>query len=332
MKKIFVTGADGFIGSHLVESLVKKGYDVKALVLYNSFNYWGWLDDIDESIKKSIEVVTGDIRDPFGIDNAIKDCDVVINLAALIAIPYSYSSPSSYVDTNIKGTLNILESIKKHKIQKLIHTSTSEVYGSAQYIPIDEKHPNIAQSPYAATKIAADQLVLSYYRSFDTPAGIIRPFNTYGPRQSNRAIIPTTITQILSGSKEIRLGNTHPTRDFSYVDDTVNGIITSINSDDIIGNVINLGSGFEISINDTIKLITEIMGKDIKVLSDKVRIRKKLSEVDQLLSDNTLAKKILKWEPKYSNIEGFKFGLQKTIEWFSSEQNRNKYKSDIYNI
>jgi len=332
MKKIFVTGADGFIGSHLVESLVKKGYDIKALVLYNSFNYWGWLDDIDESIKKSIEVVTGDIRDPFGIDNAIKDCDVVINLAALIAIPYSYSSPSSYVDTNIKGTLNILESTKKHNIQKLIHTSTSEVYGSAQYIPIDEKHPNIAQSPYAATKIAADQLVLSYYRSFDTPAGIVRPFNTYGPRQSNRAIIPTTITQILSGSKEIRLGNTHPTRDFSYVDDTVNGIIKSINSDDIVGNVINLGSGFEISINDTIKLITEIIGKDIKVKSDKVRVRKKLSEVDQLLSDNTLAKKILKWEPKYSNIEGFKLGLQKTIDWFSSEQNRNKYKSDIYNI
>ncbi|MAC41805.1 MAG: NAD-dependent dehydratase [Pelagibacterales bacterium] len=332
MKKIFVTGADGFIGSHLVESLVKKGYDVKALVLYNSFNYWGWLDDINESIKKSIEVVTGDIRDPFGIDNAIKDCDVVINLAALIAIPYSYSSPSSYVDTNIKGTLNILESTKKHNIQKLIHTSTSEVYGSAQYIPIDEKHPNIAQSPYAATKIAADQLVLSYYRSFDTPAGIVRPFNTYGPRQSNRAIIPTTITQILSGSKEIRLGNTHPTRDFSYIDDTVNGIIKSINSDEIIGNVINLGSGFEISINDTIKLITEIIGKDIKVISDKVRVRKKLSEVDQLLSDNTLAKKILKWEPKYSNIEGFKLGLQKTIEWFSNEQNRNKYKSDIYNI
>lgn len=332
MKKIFVTGADGFIGSHLVESLVKKGYDVKALVLYNSFNYWGWLDDINESIKKSIEVVTGDIRDPFGIDNAIKDCDVVINLAALIAIPYSYSSPSSYVDTNIKGTLNILESTKKHNIQKLIHTSTSEVYGSAQYIPIDEKHPNIAQSPYAATKIAADQLVLSYYRSFDTPAGIVRPFNTYGPRQSNRAIIPTTITQILSGSKEIRLGNTHPTRDFSYIDDTVNGIIKSINSDEIIGNVINLGSGFEISINDTIKLITEIIGKDIEVISDKVRVRKKLSEVDQLLSDNTLAKKILKWEPKYSNIEGFKLGLQKTIEWFSNEQNRNKYKSDIYNI
>lgn len=332
MKKIFVTGADGFIGSHLVESLVKKGYDVKALVLYNSFNYWGWLDDINESIKKSIEVVTGDIRDPFGIDNAIKDCDVVINLAALIAIPYSYSSPSSYVDTNIKGTLNILESTKRHNIQKLIHTSTSEVYGSAQYIPIDEKHPNIAQSPYAATKIAADQLVLSYYRSFDTPAGIVRPFNTYGPRQSNRAIIPTTITQILSGSKEIRLGNTHPTRDFSYIDDTVNGIIKSINSNDIIGNVINLGSGFEISINDTIKLITEIIGKDIKVISDKIRVRKKLSEVDQLLSDNRLAKKTLKWEPKYSNIEGFKLGLQKTIEWFSNEQNRNKYKSDIYNI
>ena len=332
MKKILVTGADGFIGSHLVESLVKKGYDVKAFVLYNSFNYWGWLDDVSDSTKSSIEVVTGDIRDPFGIDNAVKDCDIVINLAALIAIPYSYHSPSSYVDTNIKGTLNILESSKKHNIKKMIHTSTSEVYGSAQYIPIDEKHPNVAQSPYAATKIAADQLALSYFRSFDTPVGIIRPFNTQGPRQSNRAIIPTVITQILSGSNEIRLGNIHPTRDFSYVEDTVNGIIASIDSDNIIGNIINLGSGFEISINDTTKLISEIIGKDIKFISDKIRVRKKLSEVDQLLSDNNLAKNLLKWEPKYSNIEGFKLGLKKTIEWFSSEQNRNKYKSNIYNI
>ena len=289
MKKILVTGADGFIGSHLVESLVKKGYDVKAFVLYNSFNYWGWLDDVSDSTKSSIEVVTGDIRDPFGIDNAVKDCDIVINLAALIAIPYSYHSPSSYVDTNIKGTLNILESSKKHNIKKMIHTSTSEVYGSAQYIPIDEKHPNVAQSPYAATKIAADQLALSYFRSFDTPVGIIRPFNTYGPRQSNRAIIPTVITQILSGSNEIRLGNIHPTRDFSYVEDTVNGIIASIDSDNIIGNIINLGSGFEISINDTTKLISEIIGKDIKFISDKIRVRKKLSEVDQLLSDNNFA-------------------------------------------
>ena len=311
MKKILVTGADGFIGSHLVESLVKKGYDVKAFVLYNSFNYWGWLDDVSDSTKSSIEVVTGDIRDPFGIDNAVKDCDIVINLAALIAIPYSYHSPSSYVDTNIKGTLNILESSKKHNIKKMIHTSTSEVYGSAQYIPIDEKHPNVAQSPYAATKIAADQLALSYFRSFDTPVGIIRPFNTYGPRQSNRAIIPTVITQILSGSNEIRLGNIHPTRDFSYVEDTVNGIIASIDSDNIIGNIINLGSGFEISINDTTKLISEIIGKDIKFISDKIRVRKKLSEVDQLLSDNNLAKNLLKWEPKYSNIEGFKLGLKK---------------------
>jgi NAD dependent epimerase/dehydratase len=332
MEKILVTGSDGFIGSHLVEKLVREGYKVKAFVLYNSFNLWGWLDDIDEDLKDSIEVVAGDIRDPFGIDSAIKDCDIVVNLAALIAIPYSYHSPSSYVDTNIKGTLNILQSTKNHNIKKMIHTSTSEVYGSAQYVPIDEKHPLNAQSPYAATKIAADQLVLSYHRSFDIPTGIIRPFNTYGPRQSNRAIIPTVITQILSGSKNIKVGNIHPTRDFSFVEDTVNGILAAIKSENIIGQAVNLGAGFEISIDDTIKLISELTDKDILVVSDDKRKRKSLSEVDRLYSDNSLARKILDWKPEFTDINGFKMGLQKTIDWFSNEENRRKYKSDIYNI
>lgn len=332
MEKIFVTGADGFIGSHLVEALVKKGYPVKALVMYNSFNSWGWLDHVDNSIKESLEVITGDIRDPFSMDEAVSDCNVILNLAALIAIPYSYNSPSSYVDTNIVGTLNLLQSSKKYNIQKMIHTSTSEVYGSARYVPIDENHPYSAQSPYAATKISADQLVLSFNKSFEIPTGIIRPFNTYGPRQSNRAIIPTVITQILSGLNELKLGNTYPTRDFSYISDTVNGIIATINSEEIIGQAINLGSGFEISIENTVKLISEIMGNEIKIISDKNRIRKDSSEVDRLFSDNSLAKKLLKWSPEYNNTKGFERGLRKTIEWFSKEDNRKIYKSDIYNI
>jgi len=332
MEKIFVTGADGFIGSHLVEALVKKGYPVKALVMYNSFNSWGWLDHVDNSIKESIEVITGDIRDPFSMDEAVSDCNIILNLAALIAIPYSYNSPSSYVDTNIVGTLNLLQSTKKYNIQKMIHTSTSEVYGSARYVPIDENHPYSAQSPYAATKISADQLVLSFNKSFEIPTGIIRPFNTYGPRQSNRAIIPTVITQILSGLNELKLGNTYPTRDFSYISDTVNGIIATINSEEIIGQAINLGSGFEISIENTVKLISEIMGNEIKIISDKNRIRKDSSEVDRLFSDNSLAKKLLKWSPEYNNTKGFERGLRKTIEWFSKEGNRKIYKSDIYNI
>ena len=332
MNKILVTGADGFIGSHLVESLVKKGYNVRAFVMYNSFNSWGWLDDIEESLKKSIEVISGDIRDPFGVDRAVEGCDAILHLAALIAIPYSYQSPSSYLDTNIKGTLNVLESVKNHNIKKIIHTSTSEVYGSAQYVPIDEKHPLIAQSPYAATKISADQLVLSYFKSFDIPAGIIRPFNTYGPRQSNRAIIPTIITQILNGSNEIKVGNTYPTRDFSFVDDTVNGIIAALESSNIIGKVFNLGAGFEISIKNTIELIAEIMNKEIEIISENKRIRNNLSEVDRLFSDNSLAKKELDFLPIYTGNRGFKKGLQKTIDWFSDANNQKKYKSHIYNI
>jgi len=332
MNKILVTGADGFIGSHLVESLVKKGYNVKAFVFYNSFNSWGWLDYIDKNIKQSIEVFSGDIRDPFGVNESIKDCDSIINLAALIAIPYSYHSPLSYIETNIQGTLNILQSAKENNIRKIIHTSTSEVYGSAQYVPIDEKHPLVGQSPYSASKIGADQLAISFNKSFNTPVGIIRPFNTYGPRQSNRAIIPSVINQILNGYDEIKVGNVNPTRDFSYVDDTVNGIIAGLESDMIVGKAINLGAGFEISIKETINSIAEILGKNIKLKVDKNRVRNNNTEVDRLYSNNSLAKELLGWQPNYAGKSGFKKGLKKTIDWFSDNNNTKNYKSDIYNI
>ena len=332
MKKILVTGADGFIGSHLVERLVKIGYNVKAFVMYNSFNSWGWLDHIDEEVKKSIEVVSGDIRDPFLVNSEIKDCDTVFHLAALIAIPFSYKAPSSYIDTNINGTLNVVQSAKDNNLKKVIHTSTSEVYGSAQYVPINEDHPLSGQSPYAATKIGADQIAMSFHKSFGVPVSIIRPFNTYGPRQSNRAIIPTIITQILSGEEEIKVGNILPTRDFSYVDDTVNGFIAALNSDNSNGEIINLGAGFEISIKKTIDLIIEIMGRDVKIISDEKRKRNEKSEVNRLFSDNSYAKTVLDWEPVYNDENGFYKGLEKTIEWFSDSKNSSKYKSHIYNI
>lgn len=332
MKKILVTGADGFIGSHLVEKLVRKGFNVKAFVMYNSYNSWGWLDYVDLNIKKSIEVISGDIRDPFIVKHAINDCDTVIHLAALIAIPFSYHAPSSYVNTNINGTLNILQAAKSSGQIKVIHTSTSEVYGTAEYVPIDEKHPIKGQSPYAATKIGADQLALSFYRSFQTPISIIRPFNTYGPRQSNRAIIPTIITQILNDKKDIRLGNLTPTRDFSYVEDTIDGFISALGSPGIEGKVINLGAGFEISIKELIDEIIKIMGKKVNIISEEKRIRNEKSEVNRMFSDNSFAKKIIGWEPKYTKGEGFKEGLKKTIEWFSEPHNLSKYKSDIFNI
>jgi dTDP-glucose 4,6-dehydratase len=332
MDKILVTGADGFIGSHLVEKLVKIGYGVKAFVMYNSFNSWGWLDNIDAKIKKSIEVVSGDIRDPFFVDSVIQDCDAVIHLAALIAIPFSYQSPSSYINTNINGTLNVLQAAKNNRIKKVIHTSTSEVYGSAQYVPIDENHPISGQSPYAATKIAADQIALSFYKSFETPVSIIRPFNTYGPRQSNRAIIPTVITQILNGKKEVNVGNISPTRDFSYIDDTVDGFIATLQTSKIVGEIINLGAGFEISIKETIDIIIKIIGKEVKIIHENKRIRAEKSEVNRLFSNNTLAKNILNWEPIYGDKKGFTKGLEKTINWFSDSNNSSKYKHDIYNI
>jgi len=266
MSKVLVTGADGFIGSHLTEELVRRGYNVKAFVYYNSFNSWGWLDSSPKEIKNSIEVFSGDIRDPYGVKEAMKDCDVVLHLAALIAIPYSYHSPDTYVDTNIKGTLNVLQAAKELGIKKVVHTSTSEVYGTAQYVPINEAHPLQGQSPYSATKIGADELALSFYRSFDIPVGIIRPFNTYGPRQSARAVIPTIITQIASGKKTIKLGSLSPTRDFNYVKDTVRGFISFMESENSIGETINIGSNYEVSIGETVQLISEVIDIHVKVL------------------------------------------------------------------
>ena len=331
MSKVLVTGSDGFIGSHLVESLVNKGFDVRAFVLYNSFNSWGWLDECDKKIKDNFEVFFGDIRDPYSVRKAIKGCDYIFHLAALIGIPYSYYSPDSYIDTNIKGTLNVLNASRDLGISMLIHTSTSEVYGSAETVPIKETHPLNAQSPYSASKIGADQLANSFNLSFDLPVCIIRPFNTYGPRQSARAVIPTIITQINAGKKIIKLGSTSPTRDFNYIDDTVDGFIAAIESKDVIGKTLNVGSNFEISIKDTFNMIKKLMNKDVNIIEDNERVRPKNSEVDRLFSDNSLAKKLMPWKPKYAGKKGFEEGLQNTIDWFSKPNNLSKYKSNTFN-
>ncbi|SFL45083.1 dTDP-glucose 4,6-dehydratase [Pelosinus propionicus DSM 13327] len=331
-KKVLVTGADGFIGSHLTEQLVRLGYDVRAFVLYNSFNSWGWLDQASTEIKEHVEVYTGDIRDPHGVKTAMQGCDIVLHLAALIAIPYSYHSPDTYVDTNIKGTLNILQAARELGVEKVVHTSTSEVYGTARFVPITEEHPLQGQSPYSATKIGADQLAMSFYQSFSMPISIIRPFNTYGPRQSARAIIPTVITQIACGKREIKLGALHPTRDFNYVADTVRGFISMAQSKASIGEVINIGSNYEISIGETVNLIAEVMGEKIDIVTDEARMRPVNSEVERLWADNTKAKKLLNWEPLYGNKEGFKKGLAETIAWFTNKDNLKNYKSDIYNL
>lgn len=331
-KKVLVTGADGFIGSHLVEELVRRGYNVKAFVYYNSFNSWGWLDSAPVEIKGQIEVFAGDIRDPYGVKRAVQNCDVVLHLAALIAIPYSYHSPATYVDTNVKGTLNILQAARELGVSKVVHTSTSEVYGTARFVPITEDHPLQGQSPYSATKIAADQLALSFYYSFGLPVSIIRPFNTYGPRQSARAVIPTIITQIESGRRKIKLGALHPTRDFNYVKDTVNGFIAVAGSDSSVGEVINIGSNFEISIGETVRLIGDVMGVDVEVETEQDRLRPQKSEVDRLWADNTKAKRLLGWEPRYGGLEGFRRGLAETVDWFTDKDNIKNYKTDIYNI
>jgi NAD dependent epimerase/dehydratase len=331
-KKILVTGADGFIGSHLTETLVRKGYDVKAFVYYNSFNSWGWLDESPKDIQESIEVFAGDIRDPHGVKQAMKGCDVVMHLASLIAIPYSYHSPDTYVDTNIKGTLNVLQAARELEVEKVVHTSTSEVYGTAQFVPITEDHPLQGQSPYSASKIGADQMAISFYRSFGIPVAIIRPFNTYGPRQSARAVIPTIITQIANGKRKIQLGALHPTRDFNYIEDTVSGFIKIAESDASIGEVINIGSNYEISIGDTAKLIAEVMGADIEIVTDEQRLRPEKSEVERLWACNRKAKELLRWEPAFAGREGLKRGLAKTAEWFTNIENLKKYKADVYNI
>jgi len=325
-KKVLVTGAEGFIGSHLTERLVELGADVTALVQYNSFNNWGWIDTFDKNVMESINVVTGDIREYDGIKRIVKGQDVVMHLAALIAIPYSYQSPMAYVRTNVEGTTNVLEACREYDVKKIVHTSTSETYGTALYVPIDEKHPMQGQSPYSASKIGADKIAESFYRSFNMPIATIRPFNTYGPRQSARAVIPTIISQILAGKTEIKLGSLTPTRDFNYVKDTAEAFVKIAECDNTVGEVINAGSNYEISIGDTVKKIIEILGKDVKILCDEDRIRPENSEVNRLWADNTKIKNLTGWAPKY-DIEA---GLKETVEWIKN--NMQYFKTDIYNV
>jgi dTDP-glucose 4,6-dehydratase len=329
---ILITGADGFIGSHLTEALVRQGFNVRAFVMYNSFNSWGWLDHCGADVKGSFEVFAGDIRDPYGVKEAMKGCDAVLHLAALIAIPYSYHSPDTYVDTNIKGTLNVLQAARELGVKRVIHTSTSEVYGTAKFVPISEEHPLQGQSPYSASKIGADQLAYSFYASFGLPVVIARPFNTYGPRQSARAVIPTIITQIAHGKKQIKLGAVSPTRDFNYVRDTVAGFIAALNSELGLGEVVNFGSNFEISVGETAHLIAEAMNTEIEVIADESRIRPENSEVERLWADNTKAKRLFNWQPTYGGRDGFKRGIVETADWFMQQDNLRRYKADIYNI
>lgn len=324
--KVLVTGADGFIGSHLTEALLAAGHEVRALAQYNSFNHWGWLEDIP--LQKAMEVVCGDIRDPHFCRIISKDVDVIFHLAALIAIPYSYTAPDSYVDTNVRGTLNICQSALDSKVRRIICTSTSEVYGTARYVPIDEKHPLQPQSPYSASKIGADAMAMSFYNAFKLPLTIARPFNTYGPRQSARAVIPTIITQIASGVKAIKLGDVSPTRDFNYVDDICQGFIQLAKCDQATGEVVNIGSNAEISIMDTLELIKDITGSDVEFILDKQRVRPEKSEVFRLWCDNGKIQALTGWEPRHTLREG----LEKTVEWFSDPRNLAKYKPGIYNI
>ena len=326
MKKVLVTGADGFIGSHLVEQLLNEGHNVRAFVYYNSFNSWGWLDTLPKEKLDKIEIFSGDIRDPNGVREAMKGVDEVYHLAALIAIPFSYHSPDSYVDTNIKGTLNVLQAARDLNTKRVLITSTSEVYGTAKYVPIDEEHPYQGQSPYSATKIGADRIAESFYRSFDMPITIVRPFNTYGPRQSARAVIPTIITQLLSGAKEIKLGSLSPTRDFNYVKDTVRGFIEIAKSDKTIGQEINIATQQEISIGELAEELIKQINPNAKIVCDEIRLRPENSEVNRLLGSNKKIKELTNWEPKYSLEEG----LRETIEFLKN--NMDKYKWDIYNL
>ena len=328
MKRILVTGADGFIGSHLVEDLLKSGYQVKAFVYYNSFNSWGWIDTFPKHIKEKIEIFSGDIRDPNGVKTAMENCDIVFHLAALIGIPFSYHSPDSYVDTNIKGTLNILQAARQLKTERVLVTSTSEVYGTAQYVPIDENHPYQGQSPYSASKIGADRIAESFYRSFNLPVTIVRPFNTYGPRQSARAIIPTIIIQLINNFKKIKLGNLSPTRDFVYVKDVVNGFIEIAKSNKTIGEEINIATQSEISIEDLAKEIIKQINPKAEIVCDKERVRPEKSEVDRLYGSNEKIKKLTNWQPKYTLSKG----LKETIKWFLKKENITQYKADIYNV
>lgn len=334
LRKVLVTGADGFIGSHLVEHLVRSGYDVRAFTLYNSFGSLGWLDRCDPQVAGRFEVFQGDVRDPHGVKTAMAGCDAVLHLAALIAIPYSYHSPDTYVDTNIKGTLNVVQAARELGIDRVIHTSTSEVYGTARFVPITEDHPLQGQSPYSASKIGADQIALSFHAAFGTPVVVIRPFNTYGPRQSARAVIPTIITQIANGKRRIRLGATSPTRDFNFVDDTVSGFAAALTADrgKVVGEVINLGSNYEISVGDTAAEIAAVMGAEVEIESEEQRLRPDKSEVFRLWASNAKAKDLLGWTPAYGGRDGFRRGLAKTATWFSDPENLRLYKADIYNV
>jgi NAD dependent epimerase/dehydratase len=327
-KRVLVTGADGFIGSHLVEQLLNEGAIVKAFVYYNSFNTWGWLDTLAKEVLDRIEIFTGDVRDPNGIRTAMKGCDVVFHLAALIAIPYSYHSPDSYVDTNIKGTLNIVQAAKELNIEKVLVTSTSEVYGTALYVPIDEKHPKQGQSPYSATKIGADHIAESFYRSFDVPITIVRPFNTFGPRQSARAVIPTIITQLLGGMEEIKLGSLTPTRDLLFVKDTTKGFIEIAKSEKLIGQEVNIATQSEITIGDLAQKIINQINPTARIISDDIRLRPEKSEVERLFGSNSKIINNTNWKQEYSLDEGLKL----TIDWFRNSENLNKYKANIYNV
>jgi dTDP-glucose 4,6-dehydratase len=330
--KLLVTGADGFIGSHLTEALVRAGHEVRAFVLYNSFGSWGWLDRSAPDVAGQFELFAGDVRDPNGVRAAMKDREAVLHLAALIAIPYSYHSPDTYVDTNVKGTLNIVQAARDLGVAKVVHTSTSEVYGTARFVPITEEHPLQGQSPYSASKIGADQIAMSFHASFGTPVTIVRPFNTYGPRQSARAVIPTIITQIAHGARELKLGATHPTRDFNYVSDSVAGFIAALESPRSVGEVINIGSNFEVSIGETARLIAEAMGADVSLSTDAQRLRPEKSEVERLWASNEKACRLLGWVPRYGGVDGFRRGLDETIAWFTDPANLSAYKANLYTL
>jgi NAD dependent epimerase/dehydratase len=331
-KRILVTGADGFIGSHLVEALVREGHEVRAFVCYNSLNSWGWLDQAAPDVAGHFEAIAGDIRDPRMVETAIRGTDVVLHLAALIAIPFSYVAPDSYVDTNIRGTLNVVQSARALEVERTVCTSTSEVYGTARYVPITEDHPLQAQSPYSATKIGADAIALSFHAAFGTPITLLRPFNTYGPRQSARAVIPTIIGQIGAGRHRVELGALSPTRDFTYVADTARGFIQAACCDAIIGQVTNIGSGFEISIGETARLIAEVMNREVEIVCDKERLRPPGSEVERLFAGVEKAERLFQWSPEHAGLSGFRQGLAKTVEWFSAPENLARYKTDRYNL
>ncbi len=330
--RVLVTGADGFIGSHLVEQLVRTGYAVRAMVQYNSFGTRGWLDHCQGDVADGFEVFSGDVRDPNGVRKAMEGCSFALHLAALIGIPYSYHSPDSYVDTNVKGTLNIMQAARDEGVRRVVHTSTSEVYGSALFVPITEDHPLRGQSPYSATKIGADQIAWSFHTSFQTPVTILRPFNVYGPRQSARAVLPTVITQIAAGKREVRLGSLHPTRDFTYVTDTVAAFVAALDADAADGEVVNVGSGFEISIGDAVSLVAEVMGVEVEVFSDEPRMRPEASEVSRLWASNAKAQSLLDWTPEFGLLEGFRRGIELTADWFSDPSNLSNYRVGRYEV